>query len=187
MLKKSFTVSSSPYRAGKRYRNSFLLSQARAIGSTRGATTAVADEYNIQVSGGPKEQLIKITGTSPSAELYGVFHLLEEIAAERDIPLSEKSAAAAPIRWSDQWDNPHGTIERGYAGPSIFFERGHVKQDLARATEYAQLLASVGINGCNVNNVNADLDTLTSEHLQEFARLASVFPPLAVNLPLTVA
>jgi alpha-glucuronidase len=60
-----------------------------------------------------------------------------------------------PIRWVDEWDNPDGSIERGYAGRSIFFEGGNVREDLAPVAEYARLLASVGINGCNVNNVNA--------------------------------
>jgi alpha-glucuronidase len=52
-----------------------------------------------------------------------------------------------------------------------------VRQDLTRAGEYARLLASVGINGCNVNNVNADLDLLTTEHIKELARIADVFRP----------
>ena len=59
-----------------------------------------------------------------------------------------------PIRWVDEWDNPDGSIERGYAGRVIFFEGGNVREDLAPVAAYARLLASVGINGCNVNNVN---------------------------------
>ena len=47
-----------------------------------------------------------------------------------------------------------GSIERGYGGRSIFFDKGHVREDLAPVAEYARLLASVGINGCNLNNVN---------------------------------
>jgi len=60
---------------------------------------------------------------------------------------------AMEIRWVDQWDNADGSIERGYAGRSIFFEGGKVREDLKPVAEYARLLASVGINGCNVNNV----------------------------------
>jgi alpha-glucuronidase len=127
-----------------------------------------------------------IVGGTPEAELYGVFHLLEEVAAQQPIPKDFRSAPSAPIRWVDEWDNLNGTIERGYAGRSIFFENGHVKQDLTRAGEYARLLASIGINGCNVNNVNADLDLLTTEHLKEFARIADVFRPWGVKLALSV-
>lgn len=129
---------------------------------------------------------LAITGASSRAELYGVFHLLEEIASQQPIPPEYISNPSAPIRWTDEWDNLNGTIERGYAGPSIFFENGHVRQDLTRAGQYARLLASIGINGCNVNNVNADLDLLTTEHLKEFARIADVFRPWGVKLALSI-
>ena len=114
------------------------------------------------------------------------FICLEEVATQQPIPQDYRSAPSAPIRWVDEWDNLNGTIERGYAGRSIFFENGHVAQDLTRAGEYARLLASVGINGCNVNNVNADLDLLTTEHIKEFARIADVFRPWGVKLALSV-
>ena len=129
---------------------------------------------------------ISIIGGSPQAELYGVFHVLEEIAAERPIPAEETQSPAAPVRWTDEWDNLNGTIERGYAGRSIFFDNGHVRADLTRAGEYARLLSSVGINGCNINNVNADLDLLTTDHLKEFARIAEAFRPWGVKLALSV-
>ena len=70
---------------------------------------------------------------------------------------------AMPIRWVDDWDNPDGSIERGYAGRSIFFEDGHVRQDLAPVSAYARLLASVGINACNLNNVNRASPFLTPD------------------------
>ena len=69
-----------------------------------------------------------------------------------------------PIRWVDEWDNADGSIERGYAGRSIFFEDGNVRDDLAPVSEYARLLASVGINGCNVNNVNGAAPFLDAGH-----------------------
>jgi alpha-glucuronidase len=143
------------------------------------------EAYGINYGG---ETLTKLTilGGSPQAELYGAFHVLELVAAEQAIPKTFSSAPSAPIRWVDEWDNLNGTIERGYAGRSIFFENGHVKQDLTRAGEYARLLSSIGINGCNVNNVNADLDLLTTEHLKEFARIADVFRPWGVKLALSV-
>ena len=71
---------------------------------------------------------------------------------------------------TDEWDNPNGTIERGYAGPSIFFDGGKVRADLTRAGEYARLLSSIGINGCNINNVNADLQDAVD---REFAGLCA--------------
>ncbi len=135
--------------------------------------------------GGKKPNLL-VTGGTPHAEIYAVFHLLEEIAAQKPIPVNETQSPAAPIRWTDEWDNLNGTIERGYAGRSIFFDNGHVRPDLTRAGQYARLLASVGINGCNINNVNADLDLLTTDHLKDFARIADAFRPWGVKLALSV-
>lgn len=142
--------------------------------------------YSITRTIGQNGPSLVIRGGSPSGLLYGAFHLLEEVAAEGDLPRNALEQPAAPIRWTDEWDNLNGTIERGYAGPSIFFADGHVRPDLTRAGQYARLLASVGINGCNINNVNADLDLLTPEHLREFARIADVFRPWGVKLALSI-
>ena len=90
------------------------------------------------------------------------------------------------MRWVDQWDNLNGTIERGYAGRSIFFDNGAVRDDLTRAGEYARLLASVGINGCAINNVNADLKMLTPEMIAQVARIADAFRPWGVRLAMSV-
>src|SRR5579871_1279955 len=132
-----------------------------------------------------KHTLWIIEGGTPPAELFAVFRLLEKIATLNP-QLESTEAPSAPVRWVNQWDNPDGSIERGYAGRSIFFDAGHVRSDLTRAAEYARLLASVGINGCTVNNVNSDLRTLTPEILHEFARIADAFRPWGVRLSLSV-
>ena len=90
------------------------------------------------------------------------------------------------MRWVDQWDNLNGTIERGYAGRSIFFDNGSVRSDMTRPGEYARLLASVGINGCAINNVNADLKMLTPEMIAQVARIADAFRPWGVRLAMSV-
>jgi alpha-glucuronidase len=125
-----------------------------------------------------------LEGGNPAAELYAAFRLLENI--ETGKPIEDADAPESSVRWTDEWDNLNGSIERGYAGRSIFFENGHVRSDLSRASAYARLLASIGINGCNVNNVNADLDLLTTKHIHEFARLAAAFRPWGVKLALSV-
>src|SRR5579871_267254 len=132
-----------------------------------------------------KHTLWIIEGGTPPAELFAVFRLLEKIATLNP-QLESTEAPSAPVRWVNQWDNPDGSIERGYAGRSIFFDASHVRSDLTRAAEYARLLASVGINGCTVNNVNSDLRTLTPEILHEFARIADAFRPWGVRLSLSV-
>ena len=128
-----------------------------------------------------------VAGGSPTGELYGVFRLLAWIAEDKPLPSHPiVDEPANKIRWVNQWDNLDGSIERGYAGRSIFFDAGHVRPDLTRAAEYARLLASVGINGVTVNNVNSDLRTLTPEMIAEFARIADVFRPWGVRLSLSV-
>jgi alpha-glucuronidase len=119
--------------------------------------------------------------------LYGAFECMRHITIGDGISeLNETSNPAAPIRWVNQWDNLDGTIERGYGGRSIFFENNNVVADLTRAGQYARLLASVGINGCTVNNVNANPRALTSEFLPQIVRIAEVFRPWGVKLSLSV-
>ncbi len=68
-----------------------------------------------------------IAGGTGRGELYGVFHILEQIAQQKSFaPVTE--SPSSPIRWVNQWDNFNGTIERGYAGRSIFFDNGHVRR-----------------------------------------------------------
>ena len=126
-----------------------------------------------------------VAGGREKGELYGVFHLLEQVAEQREI-VPNAEAPSAAIRWVNQWDNLDGSIERGYAGRSIFFDGGHVRADLTRVSEYGRLLASVGLNGCTVNNVNSDLRTLQPEMLRELARIADALRPWGVRMSLSV-
>lgn len=128
-----------------------------------------------------------IAGADARGALYGTFHLLEEVAEEKPAAsLAMVSSPAEQVRWVDQWDNLDGSIERGYAGRSIFFDNGSVRPDLTRASEYARLLASVGINGCDVNNVNANIRMLTPEMISGVARIADAFRPWGVRLVMSV-
>ena len=128
-----------------------------------------------------------IAGEDARGILYGTFYLLAGMAQGQSFAALEGSESpAAPIRWVNQWDNLNGTIERGYGGPSMFFEDGHVRSDLTRAGEFARLLASTGINGCTINNVNANPHMLDPEMIREAARIADVFRPWGVRLSLAV-
>jgi alpha-glucuronidase len=128
-----------------------------------------------------------ILGADPRGELYGAFHLLELVASQQPLPTKPATESpSSPIRWVNQWDNLNGTIERGYAGRSIFFDNGHVRPDLTRVHEYGRLLASIGINGVTVNNVNSDLRTLEPEMIHEFARIADQLRPWGVRMSLSV-
>ena len=74
--------------------------------------------------------MLVVEGGDEHGVLYRYFALLRLIAEEHPLAvLNESSAPADSIRWTNEWDNPNGTIERGYGGPSIFFENGKVRAD----------------------------------------------------------
>ena len=128
-----------------------------------------------------------IVGGDDRGVLYGTFSLLAQIAEQKNTDtLDDLENPSAPIRWASQWDNLDGSIERGYAGRSIFFDNGQVRSDLSRAGEYARLLASIGINGCSINNVNADPRLLSPDYLPQLVRVAEAFRPWGVRLAISV-
>lgn len=145
------------------------------------------DAYWLKSSRVKGSECLIITASADRGVLYAVFHLLSKIAREESVSnLDELQQPYAPIRWVNQWDNLDGRIERGYGGRSIFFDAGKVRGDLTRAGQYARLLASVGINGCTVNNVNAAPDVLEDAFIAEVRRIADVFRPWGVQLSLSV-
>jgi alpha-glucuronidase len=133
------------------------------------------------------KRLLVVAGGGDHGVIYGAFALVREIATTGWNPKTTiTEAPAMPIRWTDEWDNANGTVERGYGGRSIFFENGRVRDDLGAVGEYARLLASVGINGCNVNNVNGAAPFLTPEMMQGLKRIADAMRPWGVRLAISV-
>src|SRR4051794_21328896 len=129
------------------------------------------------------KRIVAIIGGSNRGTLYGVFEVLRRIANGMPIyGVDIREEPAAPIRILNHWDNLDGTIERGYAGKSIFWDNSHVVLDLKRVRDYARLMASVGINGCSINNVNADARVVTPAFLPEVARIADAFRPWGVRM-----
>ena len=128
-----------------------------------------------------------VAGGTDRGVLYGVFALLRKIALEQPIDsLDETQVPYAPVRWVNHWDNLDGSIERGYGGRSIFWENRRARSDLSRVSDYGRLLASIGINACSINNVNADPRILSSEMLPEIARIAAAFRPWGVRVAISV-
>jgi len=147
----------------------------------------LADGYWLKSARIRGHECLVIVGGSDRGVLYGVFALLSKMARGESLDaLDEVQQPYAPIRWVNQWDNLNGRVERGYGGPSIFFAEGKVREDLTRAGQYARLLASIGINGCTVNNVNADLAMLDSAMIAQVSRIADVFRPWGVKLSMSV-
>ncbi len=163
------------------------LKEMRAHDSKTTVPSLEPDEFLITTRHGDLIREIDIVGGNNRAVLYGAFALLRRLAQGVDVSKADiRERPAMPIRWVDEWDNADGSIERGYAGRSIFFDNGHVRDDLAPVAEYARLLASVGINGCNLNNVNGSSPFLTSEMLEGIARIAESMRPYGVRVGLSV-
>ncbi len=139
------------------------------------------DSFSIRRTG----RSIAIEGSTDRGVLFGVFALLRRIALAQPI-VDERQSPYAPIRWTNEWDNLDGSIERGYGGPSTFFDNNNVRSDLTAASDYARLLASLGINGCAVNNVNANTRIISAEFLPQLARLAGAFRPWGVRIAVSV-
>ncbi|HEY8458530.1 MAG TPA: alpha-glucuronidase family glycosyl hydrolase [Actinopolymorphaceae bacterium] len=117
--------------------------------------------------------------------LYGAFGLLRLLQTyERIDHLDVKDRPASPLRFVNHWDNLDRTVERGYAGASIFRWDELPSLD-PRYTDYARALASVGINGTVVNNVNANAQFLASERLPGLAALAGVLRDWGVTFHLS--
>ncbi|KAI9148447.1 Alpha-glucuronidase A [Paramyrothecium foliicola] len=147
----------------------------------------VEDGFYLNVS----RNNVMILGENERGALYGTFHYLSLLAQGKISDLSLTSNPDAPIRWVNQWDNmqdggTHGSVERGYGGDSIFFWDGRIRDDLTRASQYARLLASIGINAVVVNNVNANPSTLSPENMDGLKRIADVFRPYGVQLGLSL-
>ncbi len=126
-----------------------------------------------------------ITAANDRGVLYGAFTLLRRIALREPV-LTVREEPYAPVRWINHWDNLDGTIERGYGGRSIFFEANNVREDLSAVRDYARLLASLGINGCSINNVNANIRAISTEFLPQLQRIAAEFRPWGVRMVLSV-
>ncbi len=119
---------------------------------------------------------IIITANSDIGVLYGVFHFLRLIQTQQHLDdLNIISAPKLKLRLLNHWDNLNRTVERGYAGASIWNWHklpGFIDQ---RYIDYARANASIGINGAVLNNVNSNAAILTNAYLQKVTALADIF------------
>ncbi len=128
-----------------------------------------------------------ITAANDRGVLYGAFAFLRKIALGEPIAkLNEKQSPYAAVRWVNEWNNLDGTIERGYGGRSIFWDNMQARADLTRVGDYGRLLASLGINACSINNVNANPRVLSADFIPQIVRIAEAFRPWGVRVALAV-
>ncbi|WP_409013180.1 alpha-glucuronidase family glycosyl hydrolase [Emticicia sp. CRIBPO] len=128
-----------------------------------------------------------ITARTEKGVLYGVFELLRKVQTGQSIKnLSVVTSPKINLRLLNHWDNNNGTIERGYAGMSLWKWYELPERIDPRYIEYARANASIGINGTMVNNVNASARFLTEEYLGKVKAMADVFRPYGIKVYLSV-
>jgi alpha-glucuronidase len=131
-------------------------------------------------------RVIAVAGNTDRGVLYGVFALLRALqqqAALDSLPL--EGAPRIQRRVLNHWDNLDGSIERGYAGSSLWDWESLPGGDQRRMVDYARANASVGINGAVLNNVNANAQILTPRYIERVAALADIFRPYGIAVYLT--
>ena len=130
---------------------------------------------------------MRITG-GETGVLYGAYALMMARRAGEALPLGDQSPQW-PLRMINCWDNAEGTVERGYAGRSLFFEDGVFAYDPVRMRQLVRMMASVGLNVLCINNVNvhAPAHKLIEEAwLPQLAELAGIFRAYGVKLMLSI-
>ncbi len=126
-----------------------------------------------------------VAANSDIGALYGTFALLRALQTERSLDaVVMTSAPRIHRRVLDHWDNLDGTVERGYAGRSLW-DWSRLPAISARYRDYARANASIGINGTVLTNVNANAKVLTPAYLAKVAALADVFRPYGITVYLT--
>lgn len=133
------------------------------------------------------EHQVRILSSTETGLLYGAYSLLRmQAAGQLTVPLSVTEQPAYDLRILNHWDNPDGTVERGYAGRSLWNWEELPGTLSPRYEAYARANASVGINGTVLNNVNASPQVLTTGSLEKVKALADVFRPYGIKVYLSV-
>ena len=130
--------------------------------------------------------VLVVAAQGDAGALYGVFHLLRLLQTGQS--LAEVNVREQPrlkLRVLDHWDNLDRSVERGYAGQSIWDWQKLPGYLDPRYTDYARANASLGINGAVLNNVNASAASLTPAYLEKAAALAGVLRPWGVHVYLS--
>lgn len=138
-----------------------------------------------------------IIASSTIGILYGAYDLLRLQETGNLSHLSKTEKPAVNLRILNHWDNLDGSIERGYAGKSIWKwdeiildkagEFKNISKDLRnRLITYARSNASIGINGAVLNNVNASPQMMTSEYLHKVKVIADIFRPYGIRVYLCI-
>lgn len=134
-------------------------------------------------------ETVAVEASDENGILYGCFELIRQLSLGKQTQeLSIEKSPAIPLRMLNHWDNMDGSIERGYSGNSFFFEKNEILVD-DRIRTYARLLASVGINGTVINNVNvkdAATDLITDRYFEKLRILSEILAEYGIKLFLSL-
>ena len=134
-------------------------------------------------------ETVAVEASDENGILYGCFELIRQLSlGTQTQELSIEKSPAIPLRMLNHWDNMDGSIERGYSGNSFFFEKNEILVD-DRIRTYARLLASVGINGTVINNVNvkdAATDLITDRYFEKLRILSEILAEYGIKLFLSL-
>ena len=145
----------------------------------------VSEQYSIDY----QNDTIRIVSGGWQGFLYAWFDFLRKASSVLNSPWQSTQKPAFPVRMINHWDNLDGTVERGYAGNSLFFHNNQIHYDEIRLHHYARLLASVGINAIAINNVNVhhhETALIDDSLLPSVAQIAAIFRQYAIRLFLSV-
>lgn len=132
------------------------------------------------------KKIIVIAANKDAGVLYGTFHFLRLMQTHKSLSdLSIESSPKTKIRILNHWDNLNRSVERGYAGLSLWDWKSLPDSLDPRYTDYARANASIGINATALTNVNANALILTPDYLVKVAALANVFRPYGIKVYLT--
>jgi mannonate dehydratase len=145
--------------------------------------TANEEGYHIFKQG----KNIIIAAKTDQGLLYGSFAFLRHLQTGQSLEkIDITSSPRIQYRMLNHWDNPTGTIERGYAGASLWKWFELPERLDPRYKDYARANASLGINCTVVNNVNASARFLTPEYLTKVQALSNVFRPYGIKVFMSV-
>ena len=149
-----------------------------------------------------------ITASNPIGLLYGAYELIRLQNTDAyntgsgnqqnfSKAIDETEKPQVGLRILNHWDNLDGSIERGYAGKSIFKweeiklgkngKGGSISKSLHdRLITYARANASLGINGSVLNNVNASPKMMTAEYINKVKVIANILRPYGIRVYLSI-
>ena len=133
---------------------------------------------------------ILLIGKSDQGVLYATYHLLRLLQSRKSIlSLDIIDAPKNQLRMINQWDNMDGSVERGYSGNTIFYNKSDFTDDFDRIKDYARMLSSTGINAISINNVNVwDFETnlITGRFLPKVTKVANIFRAYGIKIFLSI-